>query len=219
MSPMNLLDDFDGSMDRAAWIDQKSRQRMGAFFEEIEAQTFNAQEIEALEIEESDRHKRDYLQYLKRPLWTKEIRPRILERDKHVCRCCGGAATQVHHRSYAPAVMRGENDDELASLCDGCHNYIGFDESGKKRTLQEANRLLLAGRPDVDYPDPKVDLRSTSPRWPKEWDRMSAIQRKGWDKAYDRLLERRLSAKANLTPLDRARLEILRGSLRGPEPD
>jgi hypothetical protein len=191
-SLMNLLDDFDGSSDRASWLDQKSRQRMAAFFHEIEAQ----------ELEESHRRKRDYQRYRETPLWRK-IRRRVLKRDERVCRCCRGEATQVHHRSYAPEVMRGENDDELVSLCEGCHNHIEFDDFGKERTDQETDRLLLEGRADIDYPAPKVDLRRTFPQHPREWDRMSAIRRSLWDEEYRRLRELRLCTKANRGRRDR----------------
>jgi hypothetical protein len=205
----NSLETFDGS-DLVSWLDERTQQRITAFF----------QQIRAKELDESFRHKKHYLEYLKKPLWTKEIRARKLERDKHVCRCCGGEATLVHHRSYAPEVMRGENDEMLASLCEGCHNYIEFDEFGNKRTNQEEkDRLFLAGRPDVDYPAPKVDFRTTSPQHPGEWNCMSATQRSLWSEQYNRLRERRLSAKANLTARDRVELELLRRSLRSQEPD
>ena len=91
--------------------------------------------------------------------------------------------------------MRGENDDTLASLCDGCRNYIEVDDFGKEGTDQETDRLLLAGRPDVDYPAPKVDLRRTFRQHPREWDRMSAIQGWHWDEEYRRLREIRFRPK------------------------
>lgn len=51
----------------------------------------------------------DYREYLTSDLWA-EIRSRILMRDNHACCRCNGRATQVHHRSYEPSVLRGEND-------------------------------------------------------------------------------------------------------------
>lgn len=169
------LDNFDGS-DLVPWLEDHTRQRIVAFFQEI---CFNERAV-------SLRHQEDYRDYLKTPLWRK-IRRRVLKRDERVCKCCAGNATQVHHRSYAPEVMRGENDDELACVCEGCHNYIEFDELGNPRDPHETDRLLLEGRRDRDYPAPKVDLRRKSPQRPSGWDRMSAIQRLLWQKEYERV--------------------------------
>ena len=71
--------------------------------------------------------KSHYPQYLKSALWM-EIRGRVLERDKNICQDCGREASQVHHMSYKPAVMAGENDSQLVSLCCGCHDKRHADK-------------------------------------------------------------------------------------------
>lgn len=174
------LEKFDGS-DLVPWLDDATRRRIVTFFQEIR----DKERVASL------RGQQRYRDYLNSPLWRK-ISRRVLERDEHVCRCCTGTATQVHHRSYAEDVMRGENDEELASVCDGCHNYIEFDELGNERDPEETDRLLLAGRRDADYPAPKVDLRRSFPQKPLGWDRMSVVQRSLWHAEYERLRWRRL---------------------------
>lgn len=174
------LENFDGS-DLVPWLDDATRLRIVTFFQEIRVKERVA----------SLRRQQDYREYLNTPLWRK-ISRRVLDRDHRVCRCCGGIAPQVHHRSYAEDVMRGENDDELASVCDGSHVYIEFDELGEERDPEETDRLLLAGRRDIDYPAPKVDLRRSFPQKPIGWDRMSAVQRSLWHVEYERIRCRRL---------------------------
>lgn len=61
-----------------------------------------------------------YSVYLRSEEW-KAIRLRVLMRDNHLCLDCGRKATQVHHLSYAPAVMSGRDDTKLVSLCRKCH--------------------------------------------------------------------------------------------------
>jgi len=174
------LENFDGS-DFVPWLDDATRRRIVTFFQEIRVKERVA----------SLRRQQDYREYLNSPLWRK-ISRRVLERDEYVCRCCTGTAAQVHHRRYAEDVMRGENDDELASVCGGCHTYIEFDELGNERDPEETDRLLLAGRRDTDYPAPKVDLRKNVPQLPSGWDRMSAVQRSLWHAEYERIRLRRL---------------------------
>ena len=65
--------------------------------------------------------KRSYDVYLKSKLW-KRIRKRIMERDKYLCRDCGRGAEHVHHLSYGPLVMLGQDDSKLISLCVPCHD-------------------------------------------------------------------------------------------------
>ena len=86
--------------------------------------------------------------YLKSSLWRK-IKRRVLKRDNYVCQRheCGIKAKEIHHRSYDPEVMRGNDDSKLISLCSGCHSYISFDESGKLRPTEEQERLLIE-KPD-----------------------------------------------------------------------
>lgn len=61
-----------------------------------------------------------YEAYLASKEW-KAIRGRVLERDGYRCYDCGHKANQVHHLSYAPEVMAGNDDSQLMSLCRECH--------------------------------------------------------------------------------------------------
>lgn len=70
--------------------------------------------------------------YLQSPLW-KEIRLRILERDKYICRDCGKKANQVHHLSYAHDVMAGKDDSKLISICRACHDVYHPDKIRRRR--------------------------------------------------------------------------------------
>ena len=64
-----------------------------------------------------------YDTYLESPLW-KIIRDRVFQRDEFRCVRCGSGADQVHHMSYAPEVMAGEDDSKLMSVCLACHESI-----------------------------------------------------------------------------------------------
>lgn len=128
-----------------------------------------------------------YDEFLRSPQWRKD-RKRIRKRDGGFCCRCGGRATLVHHRSYADEVLLGHDDDKLVSLCEGCHTVIHFDESGKKRSDEETDRILMQRDETADFPPPKIDWRRTlHPLLPPEWPRMTAIQRMGWHKEYERL--------------------------------
>ncbi|MBX2850877.1 MAG: hypothetical protein KTR15_03925 [Phycisphaeraceae bacterium] len=120
----------------------------------------------------------EYDEYLKSSLW-KKIRRRILKRDAETCMRCGGPGKQVHHRDYTLDVMAGENDDLLATVCDGCHNIITFADDGEKRSMEEQDQVLLDRDTSTDHPEIKIDLR-TGNRTPKEWPRMTEIQRRAW---------------------------------------
>jgi hypothetical protein len=111
-----------------------------------------------------------------------------MKRDGKMCCRCGGKATSVHHRSYADEVKLGNDDDQLASICAGCHTVIHYDDSGTKRSAEESDRILLERDESVDFPLPKVDLRRTKRQeYPIEWERMTAVQRRAWMLEYDRL--------------------------------
>lgn len=85
-----------------------------------------------------------YELYLNTPLWRK-IKRRVFKRDNKTCRRCGGVATVVHHRSYTPEVMRGEDDEQLDSCCDACHQIIHRRPDGSARPPEECESILLAG--------------------------------------------------------------------------
>jgi 5-methylcytosine-specific restriction endonuclease McrA len=128
-----------------------------------------------------------YDEYRRTPLWRK-IKRRVLKRDDNRCRRCGGGAAIVHHRSYEEEVMLGNNDEQLASICEGCHNIIHFDDSGKGRSAEETDRMLLTRDENTSFPTPKVDMRRTMRiALPPEWPRMTAVQRGAWNNEYQRL--------------------------------
>ncbi len=101
-----------------------------------------------------------YAEYLDSDLW-RSIRGVVLKRSVGVCEVCRVArATQVHHRNYSSAVMRGERNDLLVPVCGPCHTHAEFN--GKKKvSLNEANSRIDAamkgnsGTPTVKRKPPK----------------------------------------------------------------
>ena len=104
----------------------------------------------------------------------------------------------VHHRSYAPEVMEGKADDMLATVCAGCHAIMHFDENGAKRSAEETERIFLGGQRQTEIPTPRIDLRRRSQGKPAEWPRMTAVQRKLWEEAKQRMLCERHIAKGHM---------------------
>jgi hypothetical protein len=135
---------------------------------------------------EETRFNQSYKDYLLSPLWRK-IKRRVLKRDGKVCLRCGGKATKVHHRSYAVEVKAGNDDEKLASICDGCHHFIHRDNAGKMRNPDETDRTLLLRDESTTFPAPEVDLRLRCRKDPLGWERMSAVQREAWSREYGRL--------------------------------
>ena len=72
----------------------------------------------------------------------KEIRKRILKRDKRLCQLCGNKAQCMHHISYDEPVILGERDEDLISLCNPCHEGIELDGT-RHRDVDEKLILLL----------------------------------------------------------------------------
>jgi 5-methylcytosine-specific restriction endonuclease McrA len=136
-----------------------------------------------------------YGRYLRSKEWL-HIRRRVLKRDQRQCWRCGGQATLVHHRSYAPEVLAGNNDEQLASLCEGCHTVVHYEDSGAERPWHETERILLEKCHVADFPTPKVDLRRRWPNFPPEWPRMTAVQRSAWQQEHSRIKFARLMEKA-----------------------
>ncbi len=128
----------------------------------------------------------DYADYLKSPLWRK-IKRRVLKRDGETCRRCGGKATRVHHRSYTDEVLAGNDDEQLASICEGCHNFIHFDDNGYKRSPEETDRFLMTRDESKAFPVPQVDLRLRWRKDPPGWNRMSAVQKQEFEREHGRL--------------------------------
>ena len=124
----------------------------------------------------------DHNDYLKTKLWRKTIRPRVLLRDKYLCRRCSGKADIVHHISYDDDVLLGNNDDGLVSLCDGCHTVVHFASSGKGRT--QTDQLAVLTDMSFNEAQPKVDMRRNPFRHP-HWDRLTAVQKQTYLQQYN----------------------------------
>jgi hypothetical protein len=84
--------------------------------------------------------------------------------------------------------MQGDDDEQLASICEGCHAVIHRDDGGNERLLDEWDAILFEKDKSTEFPSVKIDRRRS--RWkqilPAEWPRMSAVRRAGWDKERDR---------------------------------
>lgn len=74
---------------------------------------------------------KSYHAYLKSDLW-KGIRARVLDRAKGACERCRRPATQVHHRAYDPATLRGETIDALTAVCSRCHHKAEMQQKPQK---------------------------------------------------------------------------------------
>lgn len=177
---MRIVKPGDPPIKLADWVPEAERLRVTAWFQDREAGI----PLSPSESGDQDSIARslefqDYEDYLRSPLWRK-IRRRVLRRDNNACRRCEGAADRVHHRKYTKAVLEGSDDDYLVSVCEGCHESIHRDESGKYRSAADSERILVEGHRETDYPRPKVDLRRKKPKHPPEWSRMTAAQRVAW---------------------------------------
>jgi hypothetical protein len=113
----------------------------------------------------------------------KRIRRKILKHANKICLKCGGRANQVHHRSYAIEVLKGNNDEQLAPICAGCHNVVHGDEFGNKYSMDEWDAILfnkeLRTEVSLDEVDHREQSRLIRGR-PASWNRMSAVQRAAW---------------------------------------
>jgi hypothetical protein len=97
---------------------------------------------------------KSYGEYLRSDLW-RSIRGRVLSRDGQECYSCGGRATQVHHRQYSEAALRGDDLTEMRTICRPCHEEIEFNKTGVfKTTLDEANARLEELRENRDRTTP-----------------------------------------------------------------
>lgn len=61
--------------------------------------------------------------YLKSNAWKRK-RYIVLKRDNWRCVRCGGPATQVHHKRYAPKNIGKEPMEWLESVCRSCHESL-----------------------------------------------------------------------------------------------
>ncbi len=171
-------------------VTEEVRRRIESFFENIDCTKQSIEKHGPLEPIHDN-----YSTYLRRKLW-RTIRNRIWERDGKICCRCGGAADAVHHRSYEDDVMLGNDDSQLASICEGCHTVIHFDDNGNRRTAEETDKMLLERTVAADFPIPKVDLRRKRHIEPGGWHRMSAVQRNAWRCEYNKLRAIRLMQRS-----------------------
>ena len=84
------------------------------------------------------RHSDAYRDYINSPQW-KAKREAVLTRDKHTCRRCGQAATEVHHKTYDH--LGQEPYCDLESLCAECHRKADQERESKKSARRWDARL------------------------------------------------------------------------------
>lgn len=105
-----------------------------------------------------------YGDYLQSELWAL-IRQRILDRDQALCIGCDKKATAVHHLTYGKLVLSGHQDDQLVSICGGCHRAIEFHFGDKVcnafATVRKLLRRILRTKGHEAYQSAKIAL------WPR----------------------------------------------------
>lgn len=79
-------------------------------------------------------------------------RARILQRDDHECQACNRPAECVHHIVYDR--LGAENDLDLISLCNNCHNLIHQEQRNLQNILRMSPNQI---RELHDYPDEYVE--------------------------------------------------------------
>jgi hypothetical protein len=87
-----------------------------------------------------------YQDYCDSELWKKEIRPKVIRRDKGMCCKCGKNdrhdSIQIHHTEYTKDNLSGKSLDGMVCACAGCHYRAEFTSKDKKRSLAQANAYL-----------------------------------------------------------------------------
>lgn len=79
-----------------------------------------------------------YQQYLKSSHW-KNLRRRILMRDRYTCQDCGRTdSLEVHHLCYRP-FLEDALDSDLVTLCEDCH------EQKHRRVVRPARGTVKFG--------------------------------------------------------------------------
>lgn len=81
-----------------------------------------------------------YDEYLRSDLWNR-IQQAVFDKKGTSCCLCTEKAVAVHHHSYAPSVMSGDNLEPLFPICDRCHKSLEF-EHGKKRSLHAVQSVF-----------------------------------------------------------------------------
>jgi len=88
----------------------------------------------------------NYRAYQLSNLWRR-IRRRVLKRDAQTCLRCEGLASAVHHRRYTQAVLDGEDDSQLVSICDDCHRTVHYEATGRERNSWNEGEAILLEKP------------------------------------------------------------------------
>jgi ribosomal protein L40E len=85
-----------------------------------------------------------YGAYTRSRLW-RSIRARVLAGAPVCVRCQARPATQVHHRAYDPATLRGDCLDALSAVCRRCHWAAERPDWWGRTTgrLHRANAMLV----------------------------------------------------------------------------
>ena len=66
----------------------------------------------------------------------------------------------MHHRRYTKAVLDGEDDSQLVSLCDDCHRTVHYEASGRVRNSWNEADAILMESPSVTPITPQSALDS-----------------------------------------------------------
>ena len=85
-----------------------------------------------------------YAQYLQSDEW-RMLRAATLVRDNGRCVMCGDPASNVHHSNYGNRNhFTHKNLFSLWSLCRKCHHFIEFDYAGRKTSMIDMRRRMVA---------------------------------------------------------------------------
>lgn len=93
---------------------------------------------------------KSFRSYLKSPLWQ-SIRARVFATQPLCIGCGRKKATQVHHRAYDPATLRGDCLHSLSPVCARCHRMAERPDEqrealerlhGASYTLRPRQRML-----------------------------------------------------------------------------
>lgn len=92
----------------------------------------------------------------------KELRRRVLEEEAHICRWCGGHATQVDHLvelDRAPELAYER--DNLAAACQPCNSRRGSTYQSKRKARDAQNSDRVFGARPQTTPPPYLGVSST----------------------------------------------------------
>lgn len=95
--------------------------------------------------------KKTYGELLKDPRWQKK-RLEIMQRDNFMCQECGDdkSPLAVHHLIYYTNRLPWEYDnDELKTLCEGCHISLHDDYESVKKIASQFNAEVLHYAVDI----------------------------------------------------------------------